>query len=359
MSLRFYCAPLDGLTGHVFRNAHHALYGGVDKYFTPFLNATSEESLSGRELRDVLPENNRGVPVVPQLMARRAPAFLEAAQRLQALGYEEINLNLGCPSATVVTKGRGAGFLAFPDELEAFLDAIFRDCPLRVSIKTRIGMAHADEFPRLLSIYDRYPVTELIVHARTRSDFYGGLPRMDAFRVALATCRHPLVYNGDLFGRPEVAAFAAEFPTVDTLMLGRGLLCNPGLIEAIRQEASAAGGDIRQDTSAVACPIRQEASGAAPDIRQGAPPDAARLRQFLDLLLEGYRQLMGNDRNALFRMKELWTYLIHLFPDHERHAKHIRKAETMAAYVAAVDALFHDRAPMEQDGWGEKFRRKG
>ncbi len=336
MRFRFYCAPLEGLTGHVFRNAHHALYGGVDKYFTPFLNATSEESLSGRELRDVLPENNLGVPVVPQLMARRAPAFLEAAQRLQALGYGEINLNLGCPSATVVTKGRGAGFLAFPDELEAFLDAIFRDCSLRISIKTRIGMAHADEFPRLLAIYDRYPVTELIVHARTRSDFYGGLPRMDAFRLAQNACRHPLVYNGDLFGRPEVAQFSREFPTVDTLMLGRGLLCNPGLIEGIRQDIS----------------------DVAKCIQQAAPPDAARLRRFHDLLLEGYRHQMGNDRNALFRMKELWTYLIHLFPDHERYAKHIRKAETMTAYEAAVDALFRDRELMEQAGWGERFRRK-
>ena len=347
MNLRFYCAPLEGLTGHVFRNAHHALYGGVDKYFTPFLNATSEESLSGRELRDVLPEHNQGVPVVPQLMARRAPAFLDAAKRLQALGYVEINLNLGCPSATVVTKGRGAGFLAFPDELEAFLDAVFRDCPLRISIKTRIGMAHADEFPRLLAIYDQYPVTELIVHARTRSDFYGGLPRMDAFRLAQTACRHPLVYNGDLFGRPEVAQFTTGFPTVGTIMLGRGLLCNPGLIDAIRHDASAANGTIQQGGSTV-----------ADDTRQGTAPDAKRLRQFHDLLLEGYRRQMGSDRNALFRMKELWTYLIHLFPDHERHAKHIRKAETVMAYEAAVDALFRDREPMEQAGWGERFRRK-
>ena len=167
--MKFYLAPMEGLTGFVFRNAYQKHFGNIDTYFTPFIN---NKKMNYKEIKDILPEHNEGMHVVPQILTNRAEDFLAIAKELGNYGYESVNLNLGCPSGTVVAKHRGAGFLAVPEELDHFLEEIFAECPLRISVKTRVGVNDAGEWEHLLSIYEKYPMEELIIHPRVQKDFY-------------------------------------------------------------------------------------------------------------------------------------------------------------------------------------------
>ncbi|MBQ7845907.1 MAG: tRNA-dihydrouridine synthase family protein [Clostridia bacterium] len=229
-------APLESLTDAVFRRVHHQLFGGVEKYYIPFVSPTSHHCFSPRERRDIAPENNEGVPVVPQIMTRYPEHFLWAAQEMQARGYDEVNLNIGCPSGTVTAKGKGAGMLREPEALRAFLDEIFAHSPLPISIKTRIGFAAPEEWDTLLDILRQYPMKELIIHPRLRVQFYKGDVYPEAFRLA-AQAGLPLVYNGDLFDLPACQALQADYPLMP-MMLGRGLLANPALPRQLRGGAA-------------------------------------------------------------------------------------------------------------------------
>ena len=185
MIRRFDFAPLDGITKRVFRRVWHAHFGGADRYFIPFISPTDQHILTPRDRREL--ENPEGLPQVPQVMAKRAADFVWAAEVLAELGYPEVNLNLGCPSGTVTAKKRGAGFLGEPEALDAFLYEIYEKCPLQISIKTRLGISDLKEWERLLDIYARYPVQELIVHTRLLQEFYTGAPHPEAFAMVL--CR--------------------------------------------------------------------------------------------------------------------------------------------------------------------------
>ena len=180
--MHYYFAPMEGVTGAVYRRTHHEFFSGVDKYFMPFITPTTNEKLTPRQKRDVLPEYNEGVPAVPQLLTKSAADCIWAVNALHDLGYPEVNLNLGCPSGTVTAKGKGAGFLAHPDELDRFFDEVFAKCE-GISVKTRLGVHEASEFDKLLEIYNRYPITELTIHPRVRQDFYKGKVRESDFAV--------------------------------------------------------------------------------------------------------------------------------------------------------------------------------
>ena len=181
--MQYEFAPMEGITDDIFRRLHHKYFPGVSRYYTPFLSPSEGRTFSKKELREVLPEHNEGVPLVPQLLTNRCELFLEGAKILKDLGYEEVNLNLGCPSGTVTTKGKGSSFL-FPErreQLEKFLDEIFARCPLAISIKTRLGKSDPEEFPALLELYNRYPIKQLILHPRVQQDFYRKPVRMEWF----------------------------------------------------------------------------------------------------------------------------------------------------------------------------------
>lgn len=314
--MHIYFAPLEGITTYPYRNLHHKYFGGVEKYFTPFLAPGPEQGMSVKEMRDVLPENNAGVPVVPQILTNRAGDFLLASKKLSEMGYREINLNLGCPSGTVTAKKKGSGFLLYPDDLDHFFDEVFSDAAVRngeflVSVKTRIGKNEVEEWPELMQVYNRYPIHELTVHPRIQKEFYKGTPHFDVFTDILKESRNPVVYNGDLFTVEKVKEFREKFPTVGTVMIGRGLIRNPALAEMILQEETELEADI-----------------------------LPRIREFHDALFEHYRETMSGDRNLLFRMKDLWSYMLAEVPDSEKLAKKIRKSQHVPEYLAAVEEVF-------------------
>ncbi len=309
--MKLYMAPLEGITGHVFRRAYYTCFGSVDKYFIPFIKPNQRGHLSSRERQDILPENNEGMYAVPQILTNSVEDFARTTRKLQKYGYREFNLNLGCPSGTVVSKGRGSGFLAFPEELDRFLDAVFEQTEVEISIKTRIGKESPEEFGRLLEIYNQYPVKELIIHPRIQKDVYKNHPNWEVFRNACAESKNPVCYNGDLFSAEAYERAVNAFPEVDMWMFGRGLLMNPGL-------------------------CRQ--------IRQGIGLDKKTLRMFHDKIYGEYQEILPGARTILFKMKELWSFLAPAFTNYEKYAKKIRKAEKLEAYERTVDTLFGEQS---------------
>ena len=327
--MKYYLAPMEGLTTYNYRTNWHRYYGGMDKYFTPFI---SNRHMNSRERNDVLPEHNVGMYTVPQILTNRADEFLALAEQLSGYGYREVNLNLGCPSGTVVARSRGAGFLGTPRELETFLDEIFEKCPLEISIKTRIGMSYTDEWAPLLAIYHKFPLKELIIHPRLQVEGYKGTPHLETFAEAVNTLDCPLCYNGDITSPETLAQILAQLPMIDTVMIGRGILQEPGLLQRLQQASSAstASGSV---------------TGADPTDVAGAAPVSDRLatlREFHAALLAGYQEIMSGDTNTLYKMKDLWTFLSRGFESPEQSVKKIRKATDVSDYKIAVNALFRD-----------------
>lgn len=308
--MKFYFAPMEGLTGHIYRNAHHALFPYIDKYFSPFIVPQQKESLKTRDLNDILPEHNQGLVLIPQVLTNNAKDFICTAHKITEFGYKEINLNLGCPSRTVVSKNKGSGFLAHREQLNAFLEEIFAQAATKISVKTRIGRDEPEEFYELIQIYNQYPLEELIIHPRIQKDFYRNTPNWNVFGDALQVSQNPVCYNGDIFTVQDYKDFAAKFPTVDTLMLGRGLLTNPGLTREITERTFI---------------------------------DKKILKEFHDKVYEGYQGVLFGEKNVLYKMKELWFYLSQGFADPAKYAKKIRKSERLSDYDEAVSSLFRER----------------
>lgn len=336
--VQIYYAPLEGITGHVFRGVHREVYGGVDRYYAPFISPADKRGIRNRELSDILPENNRGLTLVPQILTNQAEGFLKVAEMLCEYGYKEINLNLGCPAGTVVKRGKGSGFLARPEQLDAFLYEIFEKRQgYEISIKTRLGMYEPEEFSRLLAIYNKYPVKELTIHPRVQADFYKNTPRLSAFGEALGQSKNPVCYNGDVKSVKNFQNIVEAFPSITAVMCGRGFLEMPQLSEALHQKS-------------------RELSKEIPQAEPQVLTDKKRLLRFHNLLYEKYMETLYGYQTVLHKMKELWIYMADSFlysmskgepaitPEQERAVKKgvkkIKKAEKQGMYEDGVKEIF-------------------
>lgn len=319
--MKYYLAPLEGITTYIFRRAYHNHFMSMDKYFTPFLVPHLKKGFSTKEQNDILPEHSKGMYVVPQIMSNDAEGFLNTVKKLEVYGYKEVNLNLGCPSKTVVSKYRGSGFLVKTEELDRFLDEIYRGTDVKISIKTRLGKESPEEFERLLEIYNQYPLEELIIHPRVQKEFYKNTPHLDEFQRAVEDSGHNLCYNGDIFAVEDYEKICEKFPSVQMMMLGRGIIGNPALLNQIRRED-------------------EEKTGAVPRVyREMLPEDRAAIRGFHDQVLEDYLDIDLGERNTLFKMKELWCYMKDLCPGEEKMLKKIKKAQSVSEYKAVADFI--------------------
>ena len=308
--MRYYFAPMEGITTCLYRKLHRRFFPGVDQYEPPFLSPARDHVFSKRDLQEILPERNDGVPLVPQLLTKYPEDFIWAAGELSAMGYPEVNLNLGCPSGTVVAKGRGSGMLKDLEALERFLDQIFSALPsVHISVKTRLGISDESEFSRLLEIYNQYPIWELTVHPRVQQDFYKGPIRWQSFAYAVAHSGNPLCYNGDLRTPADCCRMEQALPSLPAAMLGRGLVANPGLITGLHN---------------------------------GVLLTAHTLQEFHDALYGGYCSQYQNREHAVMRMKELWSYMIRLFPHSEKIWKRLRKTGNASQYETVVQVLFQE-----------------
>ena len=320
---------MEGLTGYVYRRAHHAYFEPLHAYYTPFI---SNKKLGSRERHDVMPEHNQGMHVIPQILTNRADDFLEIEKQLYEYGYQEVNLNLGCPSGTVTAKGRGAGFLAYPEELKQFLDEIYSKTNMKISIKTRIGISSEEEWPQLLSIFNQFPVDLLIIHPRLLKDFYKGYPHMNCYQYAETHSLSPICYNGDIHSVDKWKEIKDSFGTeTKEIMLGRGLLMNPALAEKIVKEGNGATENVDAERTEIKNNIENT------KILLGD-----RIKEFLDAILDGYCEEMSGERNVLFKMKELWVYLGSGLQASPKLLKQIKKSNSVREYKIAADAIFRE-----------------
>lgn len=315
MIRQFDFAPLDGITRSVFRRVWARRFGGADRIFVPFFSPTHQHVITPRDLREITREGAEDLPLVPQVMSCLAPDFLWAAEVLGDMGYPEVNLNLGCPSGTVTAKGKGSGFLARPEDLDAFFDQVFSQVRLPVSVKTRLGYQTPEEFPRLLEIFNRYPIACLTIHARVRPEKYKGPLHLDVFEAALRESRNPVCYNGDLQTVDGVREIECRFPAAEAVMIGRGGVADPALFRKLRGGSAA---------------TREE------------------LQSFTQELYQEYQVFYGQVGTAAQRMREVWFYLIHLFEDADRLNRPMRRFRTPGEYEAAEAAIFRE-LPLRQD----------
>ena len=300
--MRYYFAPMEGLTDSIYRSAHHAHFGGVDRYYMPFLSPTVHRSLTNREERELPYAQSVPFTAVPQLLTKVPEDFLWATTVCAERGYDEVNLNTGCPSGTVVSKGKGSGMLRDLDALCRFLDEVFSKSVLPISIKTRLGLEDPQEFPAILEIYNRYPVKELTIHPRVRKQFYDGAVDMEMFRYAAQNSRNRLCYNGDITNLAQIDALQKEFPQLEAVMIGRSLIADPGML---------CGGT-----------------------------DKAALEAFMNELLVRYTEAFGGSRNAMFRLKENWGMIHQRFEGCDKLWKRLRKTTDLQEYRSITTEIF-------------------
>ena len=198
-----------------------------------------------------------------------------------------------------IEETKGSGMLRDMATLDQFLDEIYGKTPIKVSVKTRLGLENSDEFPQILEVLNRYPIAELTVHPRVRKQFYDGNVDLEMFRYALENSKNPLCYNGDLRSKAEADAV----PGVEAVMIGRGLVGDPGML------------------------------------RGGT--DVQTLEAFHNALLEEYCAAFGGGRNAMFRLKENWHMLIVHFEGSEKLWKRLRKTTDLSEFRSITEDIFH------------------
>lgn len=301
--MQYYFAPLEGLTDAIYRKLHNTFFPGIDRYYIPFLSPTVHRSLTSKEAREIPFVTDRNFVEIPQLLTKNAEDFTWMAMQCQDRGYTEVNLNLGCPSGTVTAKKKGAGMLENLQYLDAFFDNIFRTCPISISVKTRLGLHDTAEFPAILDLFNRYPICELIIHPRLRDGFYASAIDMDTFHYAVSNSKNPICYNGNLCSQMQIDIFSKTHPSIQSVMLGRGLIGDPGMLSDNK-----------------------------------TTPD--RLRDFHNALLVAYLSEFGGARNAMFRLKEHWRYWFCLFEDSEKLQKQIRKTTDLQEYRQITAQIF-------------------
>lgn len=301
--MKHYFAPMEGITDSIYRRVHHQYFPGIDRYYMPFFSPTMHRCLTRKEDRELPIADSVSFTAIPQVLTKNPEDFLWAAQQCADRGYSEVNLNVGCPSGTVVAKGKGAGMLADPESLDRFLEHIFSKTPIPVSVKTRVGLKEDEEFPHLLDIFNKFPICELIIHPRVRTDFYQPPLRLSSFSYALENSKLPLCYNGDIDSMKTLKETQLRFPQVDAFMIGRGLIGDPGMLT----------------------------------------PDGTNvkvLEQFHAHLLEEYSVCFGSARNAMFRMKENWHYLRDHFKDGDKLFKSLRKTTDLEEFQRLSTEIF-------------------
>ncbi len=303
--MKLYFAPLEGITTYTYRNTHSEMFGGCDKYFAPFITPTANEKISLKSLRDILPEKNVTKPTV-QALCNDWEAFLGFAEKVKDLGYDEINLNFGCPSGTVVKKMRGAGALRDLDALDRLLDRIFSKTDMTISVKTRTGFYSHNEFDGILSVYNKYPISELIVHPRIREEYYNNLPSEKSFEKAYSGAKTKLSFNGNVYSVNDYEKIIQKYEKLDSVMIGRGAIKNPAIFR---------------------------------EIRGGKPLATKELVDFSHLLEERYLNVLGSEIYTLHKLKEIWLYMVQNFPEEKKILKAVKKANRLCDLNSAIGCL--------------------
>ena len=304
--MKLYFAPLEGITSYIYRNTHAEYFGGCDGYYTPFISPSDNTKIGRKGFRDIIPENNTVICPTVQVLTNNAVSFVKFTEKLKEYGYHEININLGCPSGTVVNKKRGSGLLREYELLESFLDEIFEKSDIKISIKTRTGFYSSDEFERLMDLYNKYPLELLIVHPRCREDFYKGEPDYTSFEKAYKNSKNKLCFNGNVFSVADYKNIAEKYPALDSVMLGRGVVANPALFR---------------------------------EINGGKKLTTAEMVEFTEILQQKYSAVLSSDYFTMHKLKEIWLFMMWNFPEQTKVLKTVRRTDKLSELMRAIHTL--------------------
>ena len=307
-------APLQGVTDSVWRMAQHNVFGGVDAYYAPFMRVERGE-VRRKDLRDVQPERNEGITLVPQILACQPDHALMMVEALQQMGYTRIDINLGCPFPPIALHRKGSGMLAYPELVEELFGALAAVDEVEYSVKMRLGWDRNDQWRDVLPLMEMIKPVNIVVHPRIGKQQYKGDLDIGQFEALMAASSWPVVYNGGLRTIGDIEAVVNRYPDLAAVMVGSGLAANPGLF--------------------------------APD---AAPDD---YRRFHDLLVDGYsEQLNGGEAQLVRHLQDIWQTF--LPGTGHKLFKAIRKSRTLDQYQTAAAAALADvgnalQAPSEPD----------
>jgi len=311
---KIYFAPFQGITTKPFRELYARYFHGVDKLYTPyFSNFAIGHPLPPLKQKALKDQFENGIEVVPQVLSKSAEEIIWLAHLCGQMGFKELNWNLGCPYPQVANKKRGSGILPYPEMVDEILQKVFNEIKISLSVKCRLGYHSADEMAGLIPVFNRYPISEITIHARIGKQLYAGEPDLHAFASAASAMKLPLVYNGDIFRVENYQEFIRQFPDIKLLMLGRGILHDPFLPAKIK------------------------------GIELPTNPQAI-VYQFVNELYEAIRHERNNNPSVLNAMKEYWAYLAKSFDEPVRVFRKVRKAKSFSDYEEAIAAVFDTNA---------------
>ena len=326
--------PFQGITDAPFRNVFKRHFGGIDKYYTPFFTGIHKEdhakNLQGEEID---PRYNDVETLTPQILSTDAEEILRFAKQCKQLGYKEINLNMGCPFPRVANKKRGCGLLPYPDKVEAILERVFEEINIKFSVKCRLGYFNPDEIDAIIPIFNRFPLSELIIHPRIGKQLYKGVADVERFKTLIPYINAPLVYNGDIFSVDSFKRISETVQPVNQFMLGRGILANPFLAEDIEASVIA-----RRNDEAIQTKTLLDCHASL------AMTKTERLHNYVLDLYEDRLHHAGGSPKVLGRMKELWSYLMNSFEEPQVVWRKIKKLNALKEYEEAVEVIFKENA---------------
>jgi len=309
---KLYLAPLQSYTTADYRNLHQKYFGFVDKYYAPYLRFEPNKALKKSVLKDILPENNIKIPLVPQLLGTDIPMFIELLNRMKTWGYHEVNWNLGCPYPMVTGRGFGAALMQNTDHVKRTLDLVFKSVNVELSIKCRLGFKNADEIDTLLEILNQYPIKELTIHARTATQMYKGRANPQALLPIISESRHRLVYNGDIQSGQDIERLNQMFKSkIGAFMIGRALLKNPFLASEIKGHYLS-----KEEKQKI-------------------------LKDFHSDFFELSKQKL-EPSHLLGRMLSFWEYLSYIFDNQHKIYKSIKKIRRIDKYEILTDRILEE-----------------
>lgn len=326
--------PFQGITDAPFRNVFKRHFGGIDKFYTPFFTGIhKEEHAKNLQGEEIDPKCNDVKTLTPQILSTDAEEILRFAKQCKQLGYNEINLNMGCPFPRVANKKRGCGLLPYPDLVKAMMERIFEEIDIKFSVKCRLGYFSPDEIKAIIPVFNRFPLSELIIHPRIGKQLYKGEADVEQFKALIPYINAPLVYNGDIVSVESFNLISNAVQPVNNFMLGRGVLANPFLAEQIKNDIADA-----CDVSLQVDPVGTHSVCLPPHNK------TERLHNYVLDLYEDRLRHAGGSPKVLGRMKELWSYLMNSFEEPQVVWRKIKKINALKEYEKAVEIIFKDNA---------------
>ncbi|TDQ25817.1 tRNA dihydrouridine synthase [Tenacibaculum caenipelagi] len=313
MSFTLLSSPLQGFTDFRFRNAQQKYFGGIDTFYAPYIRLNGKFKIKSSYERDLLPENNTTLTVIPQVITNDPEEFLFVAKYVQSLGYKELNWNLGCPYPMVTKSGMGSGLICNPTRIDEILHRAHNETDILVSMKMRMGYENSEEILHTFPILDKYPLKNVAIHARIGKQLYKGGVDLDAFQKCIDIAKHQLYYNGDITTVAGFKAMKERFPSITHFMIGRGLIADPFLPQMIKDNTTE------------------------------YPKDRWNIfREFHDEIYQQYDATLSGPTPIKMKMLGFWEYFSQSFSDPRKTYKKIKKATNPKKYQAAVKEILEE-----------------